>query len=124
MEDFVQKKFTDVLALHKQIADWDIRRLDDIRKTVEDLHRGSGSGPIYSIHIDENKENAMFISQVHLNIIVMSEVRYNCSSNTAKDFYFSSVNKRFWTGCVRHFCQKFTFLFLSVDFHLIDFCVM
>ena len=91
---------------------------------MEDLHQGSGSGPIYSIHVDENKENIMFVCQKHLNIIVMSEMRYNCTSNTAKYFYFVSVNKRFCTGCIKQFCQKFTFLFPSVDFSLIDFCVV
>ena len=50
----------------KQIADWDIHRLDDIGWAVEDLHQGSGIGSIYSIHVDENKENVMFTCQAHL----------------------------------------------------------
>ena len=32
-----------------QISSGDICRYDDIKKMVEDLHQGSGSGPIYSI---------------------------------------------------------------------------
>lgn len=28
---------------------WHISQLDDVRRMVEDLHQGSGSGPIYSI---------------------------------------------------------------------------
>ena len=54
----------------------------------------------------------------------MPEMKYNCTSCTTNDFYFVVVNKRFCTGCIRHFCQKYTFLFPSVDFSLVGFCVM
>ena len=54
----------------------------------------------------------------------MSEMRYGCTSQTHKDFYFDSVKKRFCVGCIRHFCQKFTFLFPHSDTSLVDFCVM
>ena len=33
----------------------------------------------------------------------MSEMKYDCTSCTAKDFYFISVDKRFCTGCMRNF---------------------
>ena len=82
----------------KQICDWDIHRLDSIRRVVEDLHRGSNSEPIYSICVDNNKGNAMFVYQTYLNIIVMSEMKYDCSSSTTNNFYFVAVNKRFCTG--------------------------
>ena len=65
----------------------------------------------------------MFLCETHLNIIVMSEMRYDCSSETSKDFYFESIKKHFCTGCLRHFCNNFTFSCPSVDFRLIDFCV-
>ena len=97
---------------------------DDIRRAAEDLHQGTSNEPIYSIRVDNNKENAMFVCQTHLNIIVMSEMKHNCTSCTTNDFYFVVVNKRFCTGCIRHFCQKYTFLFPSVDFSLVGFCVM
>ena len=76
---------------------------------MEDLYRGSGSGPIYSIHVDEKKENVMFLCKTHLNIIALSEMRYYCTSQTSKDFYFDSIKKRFCVQCIRHFCHKFTF---------------
>ena len=97
--------------------------MDDIRRAVEDIHLGSGSERIDSIRIDENKENVIFLCETHLDMIVIPEMDYDCTPCKVKDFYFISVDKRFCTGCVRHFCQKFTFLFPFVDFSLIDFCV-
>ena len=98
--------------------------IDDIRRTVEDLHRGSQSEPIYSICVDNDKENAMFVCQANLNIIMISEMKYDCNSCTANDFYFVIVNKRLCKGCIRNFYQKYAFLFPSFDFSLVDFCVM
>ena len=65
------------LCIIHQISSWNIRQLGDIRRTVEDLHRKSSSGPIYSIRVDGNNENVMFLCQEHLNIIIMSEMRYD-----------------------------------------------
>ena len=53
----------------------------------------------------------------------MSEMKYDCTSCTAKDFYFISVDKRFCTGCMRNFDKSLPFYFLFVEFRLIEFCV-
>ena len=65
----------------------------------------------------------MFLCETHLNIIAMSEMKYDCTSCTAKDFYFISVDKRFCTGCMRNFDKSLPFYFLFVEFRLIEFCV-
>lgn len=84
----------------------------------------SQSEPIYSIRVNNNKENAMFVYQTHLNLIIMSETKYDCTSCTANGFYFVAVNQRVCTGCIRHFWLKYTFLFPPGDFSLVDFCVI
>ena len=53
----------------------------------------------------------------------MSEMKYDCSSCTTNNFYFVAVKNFFCMGCIRYFCQKYTFLFPSVAFRLVDFCV-
>ena len=63
----------------------------------------------------------MFICEIHLNII-MSEIKYDCTSCKANDFYFVSIGKRVCMGCIRHSYQKLTFVFPSVDFSLVDSC--
>ena len=89
-------------VLH-QVLNQDIQRLNDIKNAAEDPHWGSESGSLYFIYVDENKENVMFLCEAYLNIIVMSEMRYYCNSETQKDFYFDSIKKRFCAGCIRHF---------------------
>lgn len=89
-------------VLH-QVLNQDIQRLNDIKNAAEDPHWGSESGSLYFIYVDENKENVMFLCEEYLNIIVMSEMRYYCNSETQKDFYFDSIKKRFCVGCIRHF---------------------
>ena len=65
-----------------RISKWDILRFSDIARVLEDLHRGSGSRGIYFIQVDEHKRNAMFLCKAHLNIIVWSDMRYDCTSQT------------------------------------------
>lgn len=107
-----------------QISKQDICGLDDLARAAEDLYQGIESRAIYFIRVDENNENVMFFCEAHLNIIVLSEMRYDSTSETENNVYFDSVKKRFCVGCVRHFCQKFTYLFAHVDFSLVSFCVM
>lgn len=71
------RQYCQKLCIIHQISSWDIRQLGDIRRAVEDLHRESSNGPIYSIRVNDNNENIMFLCQEHLNIIIMSEMRYD-----------------------------------------------
>ena len=71
------RQYCQKLCIIHQISSWDIRQLGDIRRAVEDLHRESSNGPIYSIRVNDNNENIMFLCQEHLNIIMMSEMRYD-----------------------------------------------
>ena len=100
--------------LHVLIQVWnqDIGRLDDIKRAVEDLHWGNESGLLYFICVNENKENVMFLCKAHLNITVMSEMRYGCTSQTHKDFYFDSVKKRFFVAALDIFVRNLLFYFL------------
>ena len=93
------------------------------KKAVEALHQGNGSGPFFLLVLLTIK-NVIFLCKENLHIILAFEMRYNCTSSTVKDFYFLYINKRFCTGCIRYFCQKYTPLFLSIDFRIADFFVM
>ena len=67
----------------KQIRNLKIRRYDDMKRAVEDLCGGNGGRQMYGICVD-NKENVMLLYYAHLNIVAMSEVRYDCTSSSEK----------------------------------------
>ena len=43
------------------LSSWDIHPPNDIRRAAEDLHQGSGSDQTYSIRVDNNRENVVFV---------------------------------------------------------------
>lgn len=103
-----------------QISSLGIRRNCEMKGGIEDLRWGRSGGQVHGICVD-NKANVMFFCYVHLNIVVMSKMRYDCTSLDEKDPYFDSLQKRFCVGCIGHFCQKFCSLLPFFDFDFFDF---
>ena len=85
--------------LHQSFSS-NIRKYSYIKQLISELCQGGG-GKIYGVRV-ENKANAMIVYYVHLNIIPMSEMKYNYTSITEKVLYFEATQKRFCIGCIRH----------------------
>ena len=67
----------------------------DVRAITE--FSGGGNGAIYNTRV-ENKTNAVILSYVHLNVIAMAEMKYECSSLTKNGLYFDANQNRFYPG--------------------------
>ena len=91
-----------------------IQNYNNVRKAIDNLCWG-GSGKIYGIHV-KNKTNATIVCYTHLNIIALSEMKYNCTSCTEKELYFEATQKRFCPGFLRHLCEMYSLVFPFVDF--------
>ena len=100
-----------------QISSLEIRRYCDMKRAIEDLCQRSDNGQVNSICVDNKK--ILFLCYKHLNIVVMSKMRYSYTSLDEKDL----VQKCFCVGCIRHFCQNFCSLFPFADFDFVDFSV-
>ena len=104
----------------QQIRHLKIRSYDDMKRAVKDLCEENGGSQAYGIRVN-NKERFMFFCYACLNIVTMSEARYDWTSSSEKDSRFESLQKRFFIGCIRHFCQKFCLLFHYFQFVYFDF---
>ena len=105
-----------------QISSLGICRNCEMKRGIEDLRWGSSGRQVNGICVN-NKANIMFFCYVHLNNVVMSKMRYDCTSLDEKDFYFDSLQKRFSSDVSDIFAKNFVLYFLLLILIFIDFSV-
>ena len=61
----------------------------------------------------------MTICVEHLKVAVIASFKYSCTSTQKTNFNFDLLKKqkRFCTGCVRHYCQEIVAYFNFCNFH-------
>ena len=101
-----------LLYVLNQVLNQDFRRLDDIKREVEDLHQGSGSGSLYCICVNENKENVIFLCKAHLNIIVRPEMSTTILHKCKKTFTLIQSRNFFVLAALDIFVRNLLFYFL------------
>ena len=107
MTTFILKKVyccSCLMHLINQIDSANIRCYTEILQAINKLCEVSSS-QIYCLHMEE-KTRCIVLCRVHFTITMMSEMNYDCTSQTEKDYYFECLQNRFCVSCVRHYCKS------------------
>ena len=93
-----------LMHLVNQIYSANIRCSTEILQAINKLCQGSSSR-IYCLRMEE-KTRCIVLCQALFIITMMSEMNYECTFQTEKDYYFDCLQNRFCVSCVRHYCKN------------------
>ena len=75
----------------------------------------NGCEQIFYLRV-ENKKSCIIMCQAHLIVTLFSKPKFDCASEADTDFFIESLQKHFWKGCVKKYCENMCKLYAFYDF--------
>ena len=60
---------------------------------------------VFSLRVG-NKTSCMLTCQAHLILTLLSEMKYECTSQSDNDLLVISLQKCYCKSCIRHYCEN------------------
>ena len=65
---------------------------------------------VFSLPV-QNKTSCMLLCQAHLILTLLSETKYECTSQSESNFLVLALQKCYGKSCIRHYCDKMCHIF-------------
>ena len=70
---------------------------------------------VFSLRI-ENKTSCMLLGQAHLILTLLSETKFECTSQSDSDFLILALQIRYCKSCIKHYCENMCEMFSFKNF--------